>query len=97
MKKWKTQTDLRDDQRLLRAHLVERAKSLTGSEARIVLKFIDELVVCYDPDIIHDFLQWREDPRLASLLQLAARLSEDMRDQLLFHAEDLFASEQTRQ
>ncbi|MDJ0639667.1 MAG: hypothetical protein QNJ20_12575 [Paracoccaceae bacterium] len=97
MKKWKTKIDLNDDQRVLRAHLVERVKSLTASEAKVVLRFIDELVVCYDPDVIHDFLQWREDPRLASLLQLGARLSEDMRDQLLFHAEDLFASEQTRQ
>ena len=97
MKKWKKKIDLNDDQRVLRAHLVERVKSLTAGEVKVVLRFIDELVVCYDPDVIHDFLQWREDPRLASLLQLGARLSEDMRDQLLFHAEDLFASEQIRQ
>ena len=97
MKQWQEKSDLANDQRLLRDQLADRAKVLTGSEAKMVLKFIDELVVCYDPDVIHDFLQWREDPRLASLLQLGARLSDDMRDQLLFEAEDLFASEQTRQ
>lgn len=97
MSTWKKKGDLDNDQRLLRAQISERVATLTGSEAEVVLKFIDELVLCYDPDVIHDFLQWREDPRLASLLQLGAKLSEDMRDQLLFHAEDLFASEQTKQ
>ncbi len=97
MAQWKGEIDLQNDQRLLRAQLAARAGDLSGNEAKVVLKFIDELVNCYDPDVIQDFLEWREDPRLASLLQLAARLSDDMVDQLLFHAEDLFASEQTRQ
>lgn len=89
--------DLAGDPGLLRAHLAKRVKDLSGDEAEVLLKFLDELVVCYDPDVVHDFLQWREDPRLVSLLQLAARLNDDTLDQLLFHAEDLFASEQIRQ
>jgi len=51
-------------------------------------EFLEELVVCYDPDVVHDFMEWRKDPRLTSLLQLAARLSDDMRDQLLFFASE---------
>lgn len=96
MNRWKTRTDLNEDQNLLRARLGERAKNLSGIQVEVLLKFIDELIMFHDPDVIDDFLQWREDPRLASLLQIGAKLSDDMRDQLLFHAEDLFASEQTR-
>lgn len=88
--------DLDSDQRLLRAQLAERTRHLNGREAKLMLEFLEELLVCYDPDVVHDFMEWRKDPRLTSLLQLAARLSDDMRDQLLFFAEDLFASEQTK-
>lgn len=89
--------DLAKNERLIRAHLASRVKSLRGPQAEIVLKFIEEILACFDPEVVDDFMEWREDARLTSLLHLAARLSDDMRDQLLFQAEDLFVSEQTRQ
>ena len=89
--------DLANDVRLMREQLAERARTLNASEVEIMLDFLDEVVVCYDAEVVHDFIQWRKDPRLASIMQLAVSLGDEMRDQLLFQAEDIYVSEQTRQ
>lgn len=79
----------------LRAEISESLLRLGLPELRALSAFTDQIVMCYDPDVVNDFLQWRDDPTLGSILQLAAALSEDAREQLLFHAEDLFSGEQS--
>ena len=80
-------------EKALRKQLMERVATLTDGEARVALELLDQLVVCFDPDVVHDFTQWHTDPRLASVLQLLARLDDEQRDQVLFYVEDLFAAE----
>ena len=80
------------DEKLLRKRLRARVNSLNHDEARVSLELLDHLVVSFDPDIVQDFMQWRREPRLTSLLQIAARFDDDTLDQVLFYAEDLFAS-----
>lgn len=41
--------------------------------------------------MVQTFLSWRADPRIDSILDLAASLGDEGRDQLLFAAEDLFS------
>lgn len=82
-----------NEERALRKSLADRVSTLTAGEASVALGLIDQLVVCFDPDIVHDFTEWRNDARLASILQLAARLDDELRDQVLFFVEDLFAAE----
>jgi len=48
-------------------------------------------IACHDPDVVQTFLAWRSDPKLESILDLAAALDDDSRDQLLFSAEDLYS------
>lgn len=84
------------DEAALRKKLTERVNTLNERQAGVALDLLDELVVCFDPDIIHGFTQWRKDPRLASVLQMVARLDDDQRDQVLFFIEDLFASENVK-
>ena len=93
MSQWRK--PLLHEEQALRKNLLERVTNLTAGEARVALDLIDQLVVCFDPDIVDDFKEWHEDPRLSSILQLVARLDDDLRDQVLFFTEDLFASENT--
>ncbi len=58
-----------------------------------VLDFVNEVAICNDPDVVDEFLEWRDDPMIGSILQIAATISRDMREQLLFAAEELFSSE----
>lgn len=87
--------DLRSDLDLdlLYARLDEVTRQLNARELELVIAFSKQVVALYDPDAIGDFLEWREDPRFASILQIAAALSDEMRDQLLFTAETFYASE----
>jgi hypothetical protein len=82
-----------DTQRQVRDELVARVDRLTLPEMEVLLAFAREIVTCHDPDVVGDFLEWRNDPRLGSILQLAAAISDDMREQLLFVAEDFYSSE----
>lgn len=93
MKKSRISLDLDNEQHM---RLIERTRQLTRKEAKVMLQFLEELVMCYDPDVVDDFVQMRKDPRLVSVLQLASRLSDETLDQLLFLTEDLFASEQMK-
>ncbi len=58
-----------------------------------VLDFVNEVVTCNDPDVVDEFVEWREDPMIGSILQIAATISRETREQLLFAAEELFSSE----
>lgn len=58
---------------------------------RLAARFIDQVIANEDPDAVDAFLRWRDDPRIGSLLELAAHLDDDRLDQLLFAAEDLFS------
>ena len=80
----------------LRAECIAKIGSMNAQELELLLKFVDQIVVCFDPDAVGDFLDWRSDPKIGSLLQLAAALDEDKREQLLFVAEDYYVSDQTR-
>ncbi len=57
----------------------------------LVCEFIEQILACSDPDIVQTFLSWRADPRIDSILDLAASLGDEGRDQLLFAAEDLYS------
>lgn len=86
------EADLHED---LRNELVAKLVNMTLPELQVVLAFIEQVVTCHDPDVVADFLHWRNDPRLASILQLAASISDELRDQLLFVAEEYYTSEHT--
>ena len=74
------------------AELVALIGVLTTSELALVKKFVSQMALCHDPDIVEEFLQWREDPRIGTILHLASEIGNEQRDQLLFAAEDLFKS-----
>lgn len=63
----------------------------------LVRRFVEELLICHDPDIVETFLAWRSDPNLGSILELAAAVSGEMREQLLFMAEDLYSRQHAPQ
>ena len=71
----------------LRHRLRERLATLSAHELAVVLEFTEQIVVNFDPDAVSEFLSWREDPRIESILQIASSLDEAGRDQLLFDAE----------
>ena len=80
---------LKDELYIQLAELRERQLSL-------VLSFITQILKCHDPDAVHDFLEWRSDPNLGSIIQIAASLDGEAREQLLFAAEELYASASPR-
>jgi hypothetical protein len=75
---------------LVRARLTQTIATMNDTEIALVLSFADQVVACYDPDAISDFLEFRSDATLASILQLAAALDDEGREQLLYSAEDFF-------
>lgn len=82
-----------NERRQLRDELVARIDTLSAPELEVISDFVKQIVACHDPDVVGDFLQWRQDPTLGSILQLAAALSDDLREELLFVAEDFYSSE----
>jgi len=70
--------------------LSEEIADLDEARLQLVRLFVRQVVACNDPDMVRNFLAWRDDPRLDSLLDLAAELDDERRDQLLFAAEDLY-------
>ncbi len=80
----------------LRAECIAKIRSMNAKELELLLSFADQVVACFDPDAVEDFLSWRTDPQIGSLLQLAAALDEERREQLLFAAEDYYVSDSTR-
>lgn len=81
---------------VLRTRLERRVRKLGETQAQIMLDFIEEVVEHHDPDVVHDFVRLRQDPRIQSVIQLAAGLSDEGCDQLLFAAEGIFADEAPR-
>ncbi len=71
----------------LRRRLGDRLATLSADELAVVLEFTEQIVVSFDPDAVSEFLSWREDPRIESILQIASSLDDASRDQLLFDAE----------
>ncbi|MXQ06385.1 hypothetical protein GQ651_00855 [Alphaproteobacteria bacterium GH1-50] len=71
----------------LRARMVERVATLSTPELSLVLEFAEQIVTRFDPETVAEFMAWRSDPRIESILQIAAALDEAGRDQLLFDAE----------
>lgn len=82
--------------RLLREEISLKLLDLDERQIDLALRFIDQLLLCHDPDVVEDFLEWRSDPNLGSILQLAAAVSGELREQLLFIAEDLYSSQHPR-
>jgi hypothetical protein len=76
-----------------RAQMRARVEAMTQEELALLRLFADQIVACYDPEVVAQFLAWRNDPRIGSLLQIAAALGDDMRDELLFRAEDCLRHE----
>ena len=85
-----------DAQRQVRDELIASISRLALAELEVVLAFTREVVTLHDPDVVSDFLQWRSDPRIGSILQLAAGISDELREELLFVAEDFYASEKPK-
>lgn len=75
----------------VRQHLAQRLEGLSDLQLALVCEFIEQILACSDPDVVQTFLSWRADPRIDSILDLAASLGDEGRDQLLFAAEDLFS------
>jgi len=73
--------------------LSEEIAELDGARQQLVRIVVRQMVACNDPDMVRTFLAWRDDPRLESLLDLAAELDDERRDQLLFAAEDLYTEQ----
>lgn len=73
--------------------LFDRVHQLDPRQRNLVDTFITQLLGCHDPDFVQSFLEWRSDPRIESLLDLAAALDDENRDQLLFKAEDLYTEQ----
>ena len=69
---------------------------LDSRRRNLVRMFLSEVVSYYDPDVVSDFLELRRDPTMGSILQLAAAMSPEMREQLLFSAEELYSTEVQR-
>jgi hypothetical protein len=72
---------------LLRDQLVQRIQTLSEVELSLAIDFLEQIVARHDPDVVREFLSYRDDPRIESILQIAASLSEPEREQLLFDAE----------
>ncbi len=74
------------------ARMKHALSHLNTAQVELVEKFVEQIVRCYDPDVVRSFLEARNDPRIESILALAADLEEEKRDQLLFAAEELYDS-----
>lgn len=53
--------------------------------------FFAEISMTNDSGVLEEFLSWRTEPRVSSLVQLALGVGSDRLDQLLFVAEDLYS------
>ena len=73
-----------------RADLLGRISNLNDMQLGIVGQFVQQILLCHDPDVVTSFVNWRHDPKIGSILSIAADLDEDFREQLLFVAEEMF-------
>lgn len=77
------------------ARVKHALSNLNVAQVELVEQFVEQIIRCYDPDVVRSFLEARNDPRIESILALAADLEDEKRDQLLFAAEDLYDSAQS--
>jgi hypothetical protein len=75
----------------VRQKMNEGLARLDDEQLALVQTFIDQILLCHDPDVVSAFLAWRCDARIGSILDLAAALGDEGRDQLLFAAEELYS------
>jgi len=75
--------------RLRRADLAELLSRLGEPQIALVSQFVRQILRCHDPDVVATFLNWRRDPRIETLLLIAAGLDDEALDQLVFAAEAL--------
>ena len=78
-----------DDRTCTAEWLLSRLDHLEEDQLKIVNSFVDQIMRYHDPDVVKAFLNWRRDPRIGSVLDLAADLGDEEKDQLLFFAEGL--------
>ena len=69
--------------------LLSRLDHLEEEQLSLLSSFVDQIMKYHDPDVVQAFLNWRDDPRIGSVLDLAADLGDEERDQLLFFTEGL--------
>lgn len=82
--------------KLLKDEIHVKLAGLEERQLEVVLDFVNQVVLCWDPEVIEEFQQWREDPTIGSILQIAASISDEMREQLLFAAEEIYSTETVR-
>lgn len=73
----------------LRAELLDLLLKMELADMALVRHFCTQILRCHDPEAIDAFLRWRDEPRIETLMQIAATLDDDSLDQLLFCAEDI--------
>lgn len=88
--------DIAGQREYLRNELGVKLGELDARQLDLVLQFIAQIVLCHDPDAIRDFLEWRNDPEIGSILQIASSVPPEVREQLLFAAEELYSTEVSR-
>ena len=76
--------------------LVMALSALDGEQLILVERFIADMAGLHDPAILDEFLTLRADPTLGSILQIAAAISGEGREQLLFTAEEIYSAESLR-
>ena len=82
--------------KMLKDELSGKLSGLDMRQLEVLLDFVNNVVLCHDPEVVQEFQQWREDPTIGSILQIATSISGEMREQLLFAAEELFSTEAVR-
>jgi len=78
-----------DSQAFAEAEIVAVLRDMPRDRVATIAKFIIQIAVVHDPDVVKTFVAWRADPRLDTLLHLASMLDDDALDELIFTAEDL--------
>lgn len=73
----------------LRAELLDLLLKMDLQDLSLIKHFCSQILRCHDPEVVDAFLRWREEPRIETLMQIAATLDDDSLDQLLFCAEDI--------
>lgn len=71
-----------------REELAKLIESLPCASVRMLHAFSKQIAGMHDLAAVEAFLEFRADPVLGSILEMAAKLDADARDQILFSLED---------
>ena len=68
-------------------------EDVEDARARLELieAFAEQVAMVHDPDIVRSFLAWTADPVLDTILNLAARLTDERRHHVIHFVEDQLA------